>query len=149
MRFGQRFFFPSLYRKIKDQNPSISEDFTKTFLKWPRDRLETMTSMLVFQGGKTFCASFCASLIACVCSFSSPEPVVSGYKLSPVALGTRVAFVCVVLWDSLKFIRLLRAVFSSQQRLNRPTVNAVQWRHSLPENRVVTLIGWLSKHSHN
>ena len=26
-----------------------------------------VTSMLVFQGGKTFCASFCASLIACVC----------------------------------------------------------------------------------
>ena len=67
MRFGQRVFFPSLYRKIKDQNPSISEDFTKTFLKWPRDRLETMTSMLVSQRGKTFCASFCASLIACVC----------------------------------------------------------------------------------
>ena len=34
-------FFASLYRKIKDQNPSISEDFTKTFLKWPRDGLET------------------------------------------------------------------------------------------------------------
>ena len=67
MRFGRRFFFPSLYTQIKDQNPSISEDFTKTFLKWPRDRLETMTSMLVFQGGKMFCASFCASVIACVC----------------------------------------------------------------------------------
>ena len=40
MRFGWRFFFPSLYRKMKDQNPSISEDFTKTFLKWPRDGLE-------------------------------------------------------------------------------------------------------------
>ena len=51
--------------------------------------------------------------------------------------------------DSLKFNRLLRVVFSSQQRLNRPAVNAVQWRHSLPENRVVILIGWLSKHSHN
>ena len=50
---------------------------------------------------------------------------------------------------SLKFIWLLRVVFSSQQRLNRPAVNAVQWRHSLPENRVVILIGWLSKHSHN
>ena len=50
---------------------------------------------------------------------------------------------------SLKFIRLLRVVFSSQQRLNRPAVNAIQWRHSLPENRVVILIGWLSKHSHN
>ena len=34
-------FFPSLYRKMKDQNPSISEDFTKTFLKWPRHGLET------------------------------------------------------------------------------------------------------------
>ena len=99
MRFGKRFFFTSLYRKIKDENPSISEDFTKTLLKWPRDRLETMTSMLVLQGGKTFCATFCASLIACVCSFSSPEPVVSGYKLSRVALGTRMAFVCVVLWE--------------------------------------------------
>ena len=41
MSFGLRFFFPSLYRKIKDQNLSISEDFTKTFLKWPRDRMET------------------------------------------------------------------------------------------------------------
>ena len=29
----------------------------------------------------------------------------------------------------LKFIRLLRVVFSSQQRLNRPAVNAIQWRH--------------------
>ena len=36
------FFFPSFYRKIKEQNPSISEDFTKTFLKWPRDGLETV-----------------------------------------------------------------------------------------------------------
>ena len=26
---------------MKDQNPSISEYFTKTFLKWPRDGLET------------------------------------------------------------------------------------------------------------
>ena len=52
-------------------------------------------------------------------------------------------------WLSLKFIRFLRVVFSSQQRLNRPAVNAVQWRHSLPENRVVILIGWLSKHSYN
>ena len=50
---------------------------------------------------------------------------------------------------TLKFIRLLRVVFSSQQRLNRPAVNAVQWRHSVPENRVVILIGWLSKHSYN
>ena len=50
---------------------------------------------------------------------------------------------------SLKFIRLLWVVFSSQQRLNRAAVNAVQWRHSLPENWVVILIGWLSKHLHN
>ena len=42
---------------------------------------------------------------------------------------------------SLKFIRLLRVVFSSQQRLNRPAVNAVQWRHSLPEKRIVIWIG--------
>ena len=28
--------------------------------------------------------------------------------------------------SSLKFIRLLRVVFTSQQRLNRPAVNAVQ-----------------------
>ena len=40
-----------------------------------------------------------------------------------------------------KFIRLLQVVFASQQRLNRLAVNAVQWRHSLPENRVVILIG--------
>ena len=33
--------FRPIYRKIKDQNPNISEDFAKTFLKWPRDRLET------------------------------------------------------------------------------------------------------------
>ena len=52
----------------------------------------------------------------------------------------------VVAWNS---SNMLRVVFSSQQRLNRPTVNAVQWCHSLPENRVVILIGWLSKHSHN
>ena len=55
--------------------------------------------MLVFQGGKTLCATFCASLIACVCSFSSPEPVVSGYKLNRVTLGTRMVFVCVVLLE--------------------------------------------------
>ena len=58
-------------------------------------------------------------------------------------------FVTVQDLNSLKFIRLLRVVFSSQQRLNQPAVNAVQWRHSLPENRVVILIGWLSKHLHN
>ena len=34
-------FLNGLYRKMKDQNPSISEDFTKTFLKWPRHGLET------------------------------------------------------------------------------------------------------------
>ena len=34
-------FFPILYRNIKDQNPSIFKDFTKTFLKLPRDGLET------------------------------------------------------------------------------------------------------------
>ena len=51
--------------------------------------------------------------------------------------------------SSLKFTRLLRVVFSSQQRLNQPAINAAQWRHSLPENGVVILIGWLSKHSHN
>ena len=45
---------------------------------------------------------------------------------------------------SLNFIRLLRVVFSSQQRLKcRPVTSSV------PENRVVILIGWLSKHSHN
>ena len=66
-----KIFFPSLYREIKDQNPSISEDFTKTFLKWPRDELETTWCQcwsalvsLQLQGGKTFCVSFCASLIA-------------------------------------------------------------------------------------
>ena len=34
-------YFPSLYRKVKDQNPRISEDLTKTFLEWRRDGLET------------------------------------------------------------------------------------------------------------
>ena len=57
MRFGSRFFFPSLYRKIKDENPSISKDFTK--LDW---RLRDVNVGL--QGGKTHCASFCTSLIA-------------------------------------------------------------------------------------
>ena len=33
---------------------------------------------------------------------------------------------CFLFQPSLKFIRLLRVVFSSQQRLNRPAVNAVQ-----------------------
>ena len=64
-------------------------------------------------------------------------------------VGKSMIHVRIKLLVSLKFIRLLRVVFSSQQRLNRPAVNAVQWRHSLPENRVVILIGWLSKHSHN
>ena len=50
---------------------------------------------------------------------------------------------------SLKFILSLQVVFSSQQHLNWPAINAIQWRHSLPENRVVIVIGWLSKHSHN
>ena len=45
------------------------------------------------------------------------------------------------------FIRLLRVVFSSQQRLNRHAVNAIQRRHSLPENPVA-IVGWLSKHLH-
>ena len=31
-----------------------------------------------------------------------------------------------IVMASLKFIRLLRVIFSSQQRLNRPAVNAVQ-----------------------
>ena len=34
---------------------------------------------------------------------------------------------------SLNFIRLLRIVFSSQHRLNRPVVNAVHWRHYYPK----------------
>ena len=36
---------------MKDQNPSISENFTKTFLKCPRDRLETTWS---FRAEKRF-----------------------------------------------------------------------------------------------
>ena len=44
---------------------------------------------------------------------------------------------------SLNFSRLLWVVFSSQQRLNPPAVNAVQWRHSLPENRVVIFDWWI------
>ena len=74
MRFGWRFFFPSLYRKIKDQNPSISEEFTKTFLKWPRDRLETTWHQ---------CWSFRAE---------KRSAQASTHPLSP-------AFVCLVLWE--------------------------------------------------
>ena len=40
--------------------------------------------------------------------------------------GTSRNFKCILTICSLKFIRLLRVVFSSQQRLNRPAVNAVQ-----------------------
>ena len=39
--------------------------------------------------------------------------------------------------------------YSLSNGLNRPAVNVVQWRHSLPKKRVVILIGWLSKYSHN
>ena len=63
-------FFASLYRKIKDQNPRISEDFTKTFLKWPRDGLETTWRQ---------CWSFRAEKR-------------SAHPLLP-------AFVCLVLWE--------------------------------------------------
>ena len=54
MRFGQRFFFTSFYRKIKDENPSIFEDFTKTLLKWPRDRLETIRQCWSFRAEKRY-----------------------------------------------------------------------------------------------
>ena len=46
---------------------------------------------------------------------------------------------------SVNFRRLLRIVFSSHQRLNRPAVNAVQWRHYPRTEQYVILIGWLSK----
>ena len=55
-------FFASLYRKIKDQNPRISEDFTKTFLKWPRDGLETTWRQC--WSALVSVASFCAFFIA-------------------------------------------------------------------------------------
>ena len=48
---------------------------------------------------------------------------------------------------SRNFIWLLRVFFSSQQCLNRPAVNAVQWRHSYPKTSS-DLIGWLSKDLH-
>ena len=59
-------FFASLYRKIKYQNPSISEDFSKTFLKWSRDGLETTGRQCWSSGWKNVlrCLSFCTSLIA-------------------------------------------------------------------------------------
>ena len=46
--------------------------------------------------------------------------------------------------NSLNFIRLLRVVITPQV-----TCESTGRRHSLPEKRVVILIGWLSKHSHN
>ena len=54
-------------------------------------------------------------------------------------------------WSELALISsdYFESLLLPQKRLNRPAVNAVQWRHSLPENRVVILIGWLSKHLHN
>ena len=66
--------FSSLYRKIKDHNPSISEDFMKTFLKWPRDRLETTWRQ---------CWSFRAE---------KRSAQASVHPLLP-------AFVCLVLWE--------------------------------------------------
>ena len=59
---------------MKDQNPSISENFTKTFLKWPRDRLETTWRQ---------CWSFRAE---------KRSAQASAHPLSP-------AFVCLVLWE--------------------------------------------------
>ena len=52
-------------------------------------------------------------------------------------------------WSELALISsdYFESLLIPQKRLNRPTVNAVQWRHSL--TRVVILIGWLSKHLHN
>ena len=79
MRFGLRLFFPSLYRKIKDPNPSISEDFTKTFLKWPRDRLETTWRQ---------CWSFRHPLSPAFVSFSESsdwyQKHITSYKISKI-----------------------------------------------------------------
>ena len=48
-----KIFFPSLYRKIKEQNPSISKGLTKTFLKFSaRWTGDYVTSMLVFRAEK-------------------------------------------------------------------------------------------------
>ena len=89
---------------------------------------------------------FCCSWLVCLLGLRLRNT--SLVKVgNPISDG--IVFVFHLAWCSLKFIRLLRVVLSSQQRLNQPVVNAVQWRHSLPENRVVILIGWLSKHSHN
>ena len=71
---GKDFSSQAFYRKIKDQNPSISENFTKTFLKWPRDRLETTWRQ---------CWSFRAE---------KRSAQASAHPLSP-------AFVCLVLWE--------------------------------------------------
>ena len=49
---GKDFSSQAFPRKIKDQNPSISEYFTKTFLKCPRDRLETTWCNVGLSGRK-------------------------------------------------------------------------------------------------
>ena len=67
-------FSSQAFRKIKDQNPSISENFTKTLLKWTRDRLETTWRQ-------------CWSLRA-----EKRSAQASAHPLSP-------AFVCLVLWE--------------------------------------------------
>ena len=76
-------------------------------------------------------------------------PVITLVAFTRPSDRMRKKFISKVFKHSLKFIRLLQVVFSSQQGLNRPVVNAIQWHHSLPENRIVILIGWLSKHLHN
>ena len=69
-----KIFLPKPFWKIKDQNPSISENFTKTVLTWPRDRLETRRRQ---------CWSFRAE---------KRSAQASAHPLSP-------AFVCLVLWE--------------------------------------------------
>ena len=93
MRFGKRFFFASLYRKIKDQNPSTSEDFSKTFLKWPRDGLET-TWRQCWSSGRKKLAEKRSALCKLLCV--PYRRLKAGFS---VCWLRSTAFVCVVLWE--------------------------------------------------
>ena len=51
------------------------------------------------------------------------------FSQNKIVMGKKILVQCfdvIMIAFSLKFIRLLRVVFSSQQRLNRQAVNAVQ-----------------------
>ena len=83
------------------------------------------------------------------CHFAGKALVASRNVSCLVRLHILMHIILRGIFVSLKFIRLLQVVFFSQQRLNRPAINAVHLCHSLPENQVVILIGCLSKHLHN